>query len=544
VYRESPRAPSSWFRVPEACALEDDDRDHPLSCHWRPVAPDTFDLFGLPPLRSRAAVLGRAQIITEAFVVGRADPDGWISYSRRYEFYAARRSRYWPTTYTYDTILPAVDQLAAAGLLDHEKMPSGNRGRQSRFRASPELHKRLSNAPLAVLHDPHELVILRDHEGNLVDYSDTERSRRWRRNIEEINEGIMSAAIELRTGLIRNGDPLQVGKSKIGAASNKLYRVFNRGKFSLGGRFYGAWWQNVPAEIRATIKINGADTVELDYPRLHPTLLYSLAGKPMDGDPYDLAGWPRDLVKVGFNTLVNADTPLSAQRSIANEIGGEGAHAKAQALVRDIEAKHPAIAHMFASGAGLALMRRDSEMTEALLLQLTARGVVALPIHDSYVVAEQSKGDLMESMAEALQKSIGNNVAISKDYPKSLPQYGGPCPGTLPAGFASLGAPVGFVCVFFPEQRQRDFFGGHSLAVPAEAVLGWSGGIAPPEVCKALRHEMRRRNQRHRDVAARVGVSRPQFENILQGRFGASPKVAGRIRGFLIEGASTVGTAA
>jgi hypothetical protein len=55
---------------------------------------------------------------------------------------------------------------------------------------------------------------------------------------------------------------------------------------------------------------------------------------------------------------------------------------------------------------------------------------------------------------------------------------------------------------------------------------------------------MRRRNQRHRDVAVRIGVSRPQFENILQGRFGASSKVAGRIREFLIEGASTVGTAA
>ena len=205
-------------------------------------------------------MLGRAQILTEAFVVGRADPDGWISYSRRYEFYAARRSRYWPTTYTFDTIVPAVDQLAAAGLLDHEKMPSGSRGRQSRFRASPELHKRLSDAPLAVLHDPHELVILRDHEGNLVDYSDTERSRRWRRNIEEINEGIMSAAIELRSGLVRNGDPLQVGKSKIGAASNKLYRVFNRSKFSLGGRFYGAWWQNIPAESRATTSLRCPST--------------------------------------------------------------------------------------------------------------------------------------------------------------------------------------------------------------------------------------------------------------------------------------------
>jgi hypothetical protein len=106
------------------------------------------------------------------------------------------------------------------------------------------------------------------------------------------------------------------------------------------------------------------------------------------------------------------------------------------------------------------------------------------------------------------------------------------------------GPPVGVVVVIFPAQRQRDFFGAHSLSVSAAAILGWDRGIAPQEVRRALRHEIRRRNQRHRDVAARVGVSRPQFENILQGRFGASSKVAGRIREFLIEGASTVGTAA
>src|SRR3954451_20703608 len=132
----------------------------------------------------------------------------------------------------------------------------------------------------------------------------------------------MSAAIGLRSGLVTEGASLQVGKCKIGAASNKLHRVFNRGKFSLGGRFYGGWWQNIPADSRATIKINGADTVELDYPRLHPTLLYSLAGKAMDGDPYDLVGWPRDLVKVGFNTLVNADTPLGARSRLASNLGG------------------------------------------------------------------------------------------------------------------------------------------------------------------------------------------------------------------------------
>lgn len=98
----------------------EDDRDHPLSCHWRPVAPDAFEALSLPPLRSRAAAIARTQILTEAYVIGRTSPDNWVSYSRRREFYAARRGRYWPTTYTFDTVVPAVDQLATNGLLDHE----------------------------------------------------------------------------------------------------------------------------------------------------------------------------------------------------------------------------------------------------------------------------------------------------------------------------------------------------------------------------------------------------------------------------------------
>lgn len=33
----------------------DDDRDHPLSCHWRPVAPDAYQTLDLPVARSKAA---------------------------------------------------------------------------------------------------------------------------------------------------------------------------------------------------------------------------------------------------------------------------------------------------------------------------------------------------------------------------------------------------------------------------------------------------------------------------------------------------------
>jgi hypothetical protein len=288
-------------------------------------------------------------------------------------------------------------------------MPEGNLGWQSRFKVSEESLKRLNEAPPAVVCDLLEPIVLRDADGNNVDYRDTEQSHRLRRNVEEINELLRSTDFGLGRRIIREGDPLPIADVKL-VATSLLYRVFNRSSFSLGGRFYGGCWQNIPKELRPDISINGIGTVEADYPRLHATLLYAELGKMMWGDPYDLENWPRELVKTAFNTLVNADTRLAALRAIANEIRGEGAFARAEMLVRAIEERHRAIAPTFGSGAGLRLMRYDSDMTESILLRLTRMGIAALPIHDSFMVIDRSKekGELLEAMAAALRDSVGN----------------------------------------------------------------------------------------------------------------------------------------
>jgi AraC-like DNA-binding protein len=203
---------------------------------------------------------------------------------------------------------------------------------------------------------------------------------------------------------------------------------------------------------------------------------------------------------------------------------------------------------MFGSGAGLRLMRRDSDMAEALMLRLLERGVFVLPIHDSFIVPDRNldKGELMEGMARSLHKAVRNGAALSNGYLKSIPQYGAnPLPFAGDLGpFSDLDTPVGFIVVFFPELRQRDLFGSNSLAVPVSDILGWRGGVAPIGVQKALRHEMRRHGLRPAYLARRFGISRSHFENILHGRFGTSPTVATHIREFLIEGAKTVGASA
>ena len=72
--------------------------------------------------------------------------------------------------------------------------------------------KQLNDAPVAVIHYPHEVIILRDRQGNLIDYRETERSSRWRRHVQELNDAIMSEAIGLRTTPSMKATPCSSGK--------------------------------------------------------------------------------------------------------------------------------------------------------------------------------------------------------------------------------------------------------------------------------------------------------------------------------------------
>jgi hypothetical protein len=274
---------------------------------------------------------------------------------------------------------------------------------------------------------PPEIVILRDDDKDLIDYADTDETRRIRSNLVVINSALAAMELTYQGRLIRSGDMLEVDGKKI-AARNALHRVFNRRSFDRGGRFYGAWWQNIKSDERCCIRVNGSVTVEHDYSQIHPRLLYALAGKPLAGDAYAIEGWDRPLVKEAVNTLINADDELSAMQSIAQSIGGKGQLGNAQKLTEQIKAKHSGIADSFGTGAGLRLMRIDSDMAESVQLKLIGRGIVGLPIHDSFIVEERLGRILEEIMEEAFElklRCIGGRRTTPAPLTKKVPQYGG-----------------------------------------------------------------------------------------------------------------------
>ena len=110
------------------------------------------------------------------------------------------------------------------------------------------------------------------------------------------------------------------GPAVVNTARNGLYRVFN-GSWEQGGRLYGHWVQNVPKAHRTAIQMDGSPTVECDYPQLHPTLLYALAELPLDGDPYEVTGWDRNVAKRALNIIFNALTYHDAIGAVAAAIG-------------------------------------------------------------------------------------------------------------------------------------------------------------------------------------------------------------------------------
>jgi hypothetical protein len=512
-------------------AYESDNRDKPLSFHWKALNQAWLERLDLPPAPSENYALVRASILLEAHLVGRAEPDTWVSYSRRKEFYANGK-RYRGVPYTFNNVIGSIDEGDRLGLLENVKVSPGQRGRQSTFRATGKLLETI-NQPLPIIFDPCETVRLRDADKNLVDYRDTVRTDRMRKRLAEINKAIAAIEIDLSTGDHKEYT-IQCGEHVLYPAMQNLYRVFNRETFSCGGRLYGGWWQQARKADRKFLTIDGQDTVEIDYPSLHPSMLYAMVGEALSGDPYDINGWDRKLVKVAFNVLVNARTDLGAERAIAQRIGGKGSFETARNLIEAIKIKHIPIADAFGSDAGSRLMRTDSDMAEHVLLSLIKKGIVGLPIHDSYITQVRSKGALLEAMAEALERFVlvGDSVPTSTGYADSVPHMERRPSSPFPLPFLVL--PPGV-------PSQLELFGRSVVSVPFRDIRDWTDGIAPSGMRKAVRHELKRRNLQPKLLAKKIGISRPQLVNILQGRFGAGPHAAKALREFVLEGAETVG---
>jgi hypothetical protein len=275
-----------------------------------------------------------------------------------------------------------------------------------------------------------EIIRLRDDDKNLCSYEDTPETDAMRTRLSRWNDFSsrhwvdLSLPDEMLASVLdrRSVEDKEEGKNGWGSdqddryidlSRRRLHRVFNS-SFEQGGRFYGAWWQGVPRAARPFITINGEPTKELDYAGLHLAMLYAKVGEPLHGDPYALDGIHHDhrkLIKITLMKMINAKKPRIARpRGMPLPPGVAW-----RDLQEAIAQKHAAIATYFRSGEGLRLQRLDAEVAEDVMVSMMDRGVLALPIHDSFIVDYRHTEVLRREMLRAYRERLGAEIGIEAD---------------------------------------------------------------------------------------------------------------------------------
>ena len=257
----------------------------------------------------------------------------------------------------------------------------------------------------------------------LIDYTDTLRTLRIRKELTAYNKLIKSVNIELRdsSGLTVLKDlNHQIVQRKF--IDNGELDIQGRPLFNSGGRSNSAWMSLSGSDERPNIFIDGQPTLELDYEASAINVIYrALTGVVYIGDPYSLSvrgiEIPRHFVKAVATVSLNSDGVKGTSVSVGSEYGDlktslkvadQKEYSDYQRIMRKVKimdileaflTKHYPIRHMFLRGTevGNKVQCLESDLVFAVVNELTKRSIPTLTVHDSFIVKASDK-DILEKL--------------------------------------------------------------------------------------------------------------------------------------------------
>jgi len=294
------------------------------------------------------------------------------------------------------------------------------------------------------LHDEGQLT--KDYMKILVDYNDTDYTNRMRHDLTEYNKFRLQNRFSLRNlppdmfnsekynkNIARFSSinikllkPDSMGFYQVPLAPDSLVRIFTQ-DFEHGGRFYRGFETQLKKELRPYIAINDCPTVEYDYSSYHIRMIYHLTNKRCPEDPYvpfkelDLDEG-RDYYKTMVATCLNNDNEKSVLRTMRQYIVKHDLIDNFRNLT-DEELKNGLnlllhhnrlIASHFFKADGLKYHKFDSDIANDILMHFTRlrTPVLALCVHDSFVVAEEHENELIRVMNKFYKARVGKQPKI------------------------------------------------------------------------------------------------------------------------------------
>lgn len=257
----------------------------------------------------------------------------------------------------------------------------------------------------------------KDAEGasSLIDYEETAATIKLRKEVRDINAFLATARISLST---QDGKPLvDRDRNVIGGHQRSIRRIFNNGNWNDGGRLFGGFWMNMERGQRFTsIRIDGERVANVDFNALFPRLAYTLVkARPPRDDLYEYKvvsaereGWKKLTNALLFATKQMKGWPNETKRHFSEEV-------KLSMAIESIKEKHAPIAALFEQGVGYHLMRIESDLLIKILARLRAENIVALPLHDSVLVAKKFAARAKKLMEAEFKRHTGSTASVTID---------------------------------------------------------------------------------------------------------------------------------
>lgn len=390
-------------------------------------------------------------------------PGGWLAYSRdrnkNREFYEATEP-FASLQVTYDPLVSVMDRLISAGLIESAPGFYSFSSFTSRARPTSLLRRYIDRIPEEAVRDSldyFQAIVLKKRVSRSIKGRTRTRDIRIKLPedafVQQIRAEVMAFNYLFRDSQINLANPAQFeagsalaegamdAEVRINFNKKYLYRVFNE-NLNRGGRFYGAWWQNVPSGARRFILIDDEPTVEVDFKGFHIALLYSLSGidyfeGDLSRDPYSGVSVDRDDAKLLLQMLLNCSNRMEAIHAYISEKREAGDTPDVElvdAVVKQFEEKHSPIREHFFRGLGIRMQYIDSMIAATVMNDCMKSGILdsdgirhkflVLPVHDSFIVKHRHKDQIKRVMQSAVEFNL-QIISEFTDFQMShyVPQY-------------------------------------------------------------------------------------------------------------------------
>lgn len=192
------------------------------------------------------------------------------------------------------------------------------------------------------------------------------------------------------------------------------------------GRFYASV-QSLRRVERKSIRIDGQETVELDFGSLYVNIAYHSLGLQLREDPYylpELNTLQRKAGKKSFLSLIGAPSRKKAKASIQHMVNQgilDLGHITTDDLIDSIVVANKPIEQYFFQDKSLWFQCVESRIANAIMMQFASRDKPILGIHDSFLVKAEDSSLLRQTMAEQYQLVMSK---VSNKYTVGCPKIG------------------------------------------------------------------------------------------------------------------------